>query len=135
MCVLSARDLTPLVSAPHREAMPPLPMHRRPTLPLRGPLTVSQQETSPLHSMVKSPWMLRRLHNNIYKEGGTFGHSFASAPCNLQAAPCNLQAATCNLQAVPYNLPPMAGRSLPAPSPTTSKPSELAPNHPKLSPN
>ena len=47
MCVLSARGLTPLVSAPHREAMPPLPMHRRPTLPLRGPLTVSQQETPP----------------------------------------------------------------------------------------
>ena len=40
----------------------------------------------------------------IYKEGGTFGHSFASAPCNLQAPPCNLQAAPCNLQAAPCNL-------------------------------
>ena len=65
MRVLSARDLTPLVSAPQREAMPPLPMHRRPTLPLRDPMTARRQET-PLHSMVKSPWMLRRLRNNVW---------------------------------------------------------------------
>ena len=40
----------------------------------------------------------------IYKEGGTFGHSFASPPCNLQGTSCNLQALPCNLQAAPCNL-------------------------------
>ena len=41
---------------------------------------------------------------NIYKEEGTFGCSFVSAPCNLQAPPCNSQAASCSLQAAPCNL-------------------------------
>ena len=55
MCVLSARGLTPLVSAPHREAMPPLPKHRRPALPLRDPVTVRQQEIPPCTAWSNPP--------------------------------------------------------------------------------
>ena len=71
----------------------------------RGPTHVPRRLAGPFHQEAMWPNCVVRVHAGpIYKREGTFGHSFANAPCNLQAATCNLQAVPCNLQAVPCNL-------------------------------